>query len=88
MDRYAFARSFVPLLALMLAGVAVIYACGALHLSMVLRTGLKETMLLAVWPFILLDVAKALVAASVGAALLPGASHTGDAHGADVGRAS
>lgn len=45
-------------------GIIVIYLFGALYLAAVLRTGLRETLLLAVYPFIFFDFLKALLAAS------------------------
>lgn len=64
-------RSFPRQLALMLAGSAIILACGALHYSLVLHTGLAATLSAAVLPFIIGDVFKSVVAASLSTALLP-----------------
>ncbi len=56
---------------LMLAGVGVIYFCGALYFAAVLGTGLWATLVGAVLPFIPLDIAKALAAAAIASTLLP-----------------
>ncbi len=70
-DRRPAFRRLPAQLGLMMAGVAVIYLCGALQFAAVMRTGLRETLLLAVAPFVLIDLAKAVLAASISTALLP-----------------
>jgi biotin transport system substrate-specific component len=65
------ARSYPWQLAIMLAGSAIILACGALHYSLTLQTGLAATLKAAVVPFIAGDILKSVVAASVSTALLP-----------------
>jgi len=70
-ERYLWARRFWPQFGLMMLGVGVIYACGALQLSLVLGTGPGRTLQLAVLPFVAVDVVKAFGAAALGAALLP-----------------
>ncbi|MCM8814961.1 MAG: biotin transporter BioY [Candidatus Omnitrophica bacterium] len=47
----------------MLAGVAIIYCCGAIWFSVFMQTGLKTTLLMAVAPFIPVDIVKAYFAA-------------------------
>jgi biotin transport system substrate-specific component len=70
-DRWLAARRFLPQLALMMLGVAVIYACGVLHLVCVLHMTLRQAILLGAAPFVLIDLAKACLAAGVSTALLP-----------------
>jgi len=57
--RPAFWRNYL----IMLAGIGVIYACGGLWLSLGYGWGLKQVMVLGVWPFVGLDVVKAFLAA-------------------------
>jgi len=76
-DRYTSARRFhitflylfQPLL--MAVGVGIIYIFGATQFAVVMNTGFLETMRLAVFPFILVDLAKAVVAAGVSTSILP-----------------
>lgn len=77
-DRYVGMRHFWPQFCLMLLGVAVIYACGAVQFSIVLHAGLKKTFLLGVLPFVPVDAAKAVIAAFLSTALLPKASYDGE----------
>jgi len=75
-DRLKAARRPVGMMLLMLLGVAVIYLCGAIQFYVVMRAavpglGLGATLSQAVVPFVGLDVAKALLAADIAAALLP-----------------
>jgi biotin transport system substrate-specific component len=72
--RFALVRRPVPMCLLMVGAVGLIYAGGALQFSMVMHTGLKATFDMAVAPFIALDIAKAMLAANLAAALLPKAS--------------
>lgn len=65
-----FPHSLVPAL----IGLALIYVCGALQFSLLMHTGLTETLLLAVAPFVVLDMVKAAAAAGIMAVLLPGAT--------------
>jgi len=69
--RFALVRRPVPMCLLMVGAVGLIYAGGALQFSMVMHTGLKATLDMAVAPFIALDIAKAMLAANLAAALLP-----------------
>lgn len=57
------ARSFTGLMAALLASVAIIYFFGAVQFAAVMRTGPAETIALAVWPFVAVDTAKALLLA-------------------------
>jgi biotin transport system substrate-specific component len=70
-QRSAASRRFPWQLVLMLAGSAVILACGALHYSLTLHTGLGATLSAAVVPFIPGDVCKSILAASASTLLLP-----------------
>ena len=60
---------------LMMVGVGIIYLCGAIHFSLVMRTGLRATLSMTVLPFVLVDLAKALLVAGITSALLPKASY-------------
>ncbi len=70
-QRFVSMRRPAPMCAVMLVAVGVIYLAGALQFSAFMRTGLTATLMAAVAPFIIWDAAKALLAATVGAALLP-----------------
>ena len=69
--RWAFTRRPLPLCAVMLIGVGIIYAPGALQYYSVMGLGLRATLAQAVVPFILWDLAKAMLAAALASALLP-----------------
>ncbi len=69
-DRSPAARSFWPQFGLMMGGVAIIYLCGAVQFSLVLRTGLHKTLMGAVFPFVFVDAVKAWLAAGVSSRLL------------------
>lgn len=77
-ERYVGARSIFPQIGLMLLGVLIIYALGAIQVAMVLHTGVYKTMMLAVLPFIPVDIAKAAIVASISTAILPKASYNGE----------
>ncbi len=77
-DRYIGARSFFSQLKLMMLGVGVIYLCGALVLSLVIKSGLWETLLKGVIPFILVDLVKASITAGLSFSILPKASYNGE----------
>jgi len=70
-DRWPGARHPLLIIFVMLLGVGVIYLLGALAFAAILRTNLQATLAQAVMPFIVWDVAKALVAAGVAGAILP-----------------
>ena len=70
-EKWPAARRFLPLFALMLLGVGIIYLFGALQFSFVMHADLKSTLALAVVPFIGVDLLKATLAASLSAAILP-----------------
>ena len=77
-ERYLKARSFTVQLSLMLIGIVVIYAFGALQFSMIMHTGFQKTMILAVIPFIPLDILKAISASIISTAILPKESYNGE----------
>ena len=70
-QRWPSMRRPLPLCALMLGAVGVIYLLGAVQFQAVAHTDLKDTIAKAVAPFIMWDVAKALLASVLAAALLP-----------------
>jgi biotin transport system substrate-specific component len=70
-DRFIRARSLLPQVGVMLAGVAVIYLCGAVQFSIVMKAGPWETLSLTVWRFIPFDILKAAAAAGVASSILP-----------------
>lgn len=77
-DRYIGARSFFSQLKLMMLGVGIIYLCGAIVLSLVIKSGLWETLLKGVIPFILVDLVKASITAGLSFSILPKASYNGE----------
>ena len=85
-DRYVGVRSFWRQLVLMLTGVGVIYACGALQFAVVLGAGPGKAIALGVLPFVIPDLVKALIAASVATALLPKSSYNGEVDAGRYGR--
>ncbi len=56
---------------IMLIGILIIYFIGALNFSVVMKTNIAMTMKMAVLPFILFDIAKAIIAGFVSRAILP-----------------
>jgi biotin transport system substrate-specific component len=76
-DRYTAVRRFHIVflylfqLLLMTVAMSIIYIFGATQLAIVMNTGFLKTMRLAVFPFILVDLAKAVVAAGVSTSILP-----------------
>lgn len=86
-DRFLWARSYSGQLSLMLVGVGVIYALGALQLGLVYTLitpridPVQLALLTGVLPFIPGDVAKAVLAASVATAIAPKESYNGEVDG-------
>lgn len=70
-DRSAAARRFMPQLALMVCGVAVIYLCGMAHLALNLKVGWRVAFLNGALPFLGVDALKVAAAAGVSTMLLP-----------------
>ncbi len=85
-ERYVRARRFAQQLALMLLAVGVIYLCGALQLAVVLCVGPGKAIALGILPFVIPDLFKALIAASVATALLPKSSYNGEVDATRYGR--
>lgn len=77
-DRFVRVRTISFQFCLLLFGVAVIYALGALQLSFFLGTGFQDTVLKGVLPFIPGDIIKALGALVLAIALLPKESYNGE----------
>ena len=77
-DRYISARKFFSQIKLMMLGVGIIYIPGAIVLRLVMRLTLWQMLLQGVIPFILVDLIKAFLAASVSWAILPRASYNGE----------
>jgi len=69
--KHRIAKRFFPLIGLMIAAVGIIYLCGALNFALFMGTSLKQTLIMAVFPFIPFDIAKAMIAASCARTLLP-----------------
>ena len=76
--RYVGVRGFRAQVGLMAAASAVILACGATYLSVLLHTSLWATLAQGVLPFLPGDAAKVLLAASMSTALLPKAAYNGE----------
>ncbi|MGD9014517.1 MAG: biotin transporter BioY [Candidatus Omnitrophota bacterium] len=77
-DRYIGARAFFSQIKLMMLGVGVIYVSGAVVLALVMKLTFWQTMLQGVIPFILIDLIKAALAASISSAILPRSSYNGE----------
>ncbi|MCS4540844.1 MAG: biotin transporter BioY [Euryarchaeota archaeon] len=77
-DRYTKARSIFPQLLLMMLGVGIIYALGALQLSLILHIGFQRTLELGVLPFIPVDIVKAIAVAIISTAMLPKEAYNGE----------
>jgi biotin transport system substrate-specific component len=79
--RYVRVRAFWPQVCLMACASALILACGALHLRLVLHLDLKQTLWGGVLPFIPGDAFKTVLAASLSTALLPKTAYNGEVDG-------
>ncbi|MBU0549763.1 MAG: biotin transporter BioY [Candidatus Omnitrophica bacterium] len=77
-DNYIGARKFLPQLKLMILGVGVIYIFGAINLALVMKLGLWETLAKGVVPFVIIDLIKAILAASASWAMLPQSSYNAE----------
>lgn len=82
-DRRIGARTLAAQTGLMMLAVGVILTCGAVQYFIVMRTGLSDTLIKAVLPFILVDLAKAIAAAAIGAAALPSVRFGPESSGPD-----
>ncbi|RCV66155.1 biotin transport system substrate-specific component [Methanophagales archaeon] len=70
-ERYLTARGLKFQLLIMLLGIGIIYVFGAIQFSLLMHTGFQKTMILAVIPFISLDILKAISTALISTAILP-----------------
>lgn len=70
-DSYVKARKVRYLMPIFLAGIAMIYVCGALWLAHVLGVGMEKAVALGVLPFIAVDILKACTASVLATTLLP-----------------
>ncbi len=77
-DRYICARTFLAQLKIMMLGVGVIHFFGAIILALVMGFTLWQTLLKGVIPFILIDLIKAILAASISFTILPRVSYNGE----------
>ena len=77
-ETYLKARAFKFQLSLMLIGIGIIYAFGALQFSLIMHTDFQKTMVLAVIPFIPLDILKAISASIISTVILPKESYNGE----------
>ena len=64
-------HTFIRLLSLMIFAVSIIYFFGALHFALFMQCSIKNTLYLAVLPFIPVDLVKACTAACVARIILP-----------------
>ena len=77
-ERYLTARKFKFQLSLMLIGIGIIYAFGAIQFSLIMHTDFQKTIILAVIPFIPLDILKAISASIISTVILPKESYNGE----------
>ena len=73
-EKYLTARTIKFQLLLMLIGIGMIHTFGAIQFSIITHTGLQETMILAVIPFIPLDIFKAICSSVISSAIFLRAS--------------
>lgn len=64
-------RNFHFQILLMMIGVIIIHTFGAIHIAVLLKIGVIETMKLAVMPFIAVDLIKAVLVSGISASILP-----------------
>ena len=77
-EKYLTTRAFKCQLSLMLIGIGIIYAFGAFQFSLIMHTDFQKTMILAVIPFLPLDILKAISASIISTAILPKESYNGE----------
>ncbi len=68
-------HSYRSIVAAMILGISIIYLCGALNFALFMRTSLKTTFTMAVLPFIIFDIGKAIIAAGISKAFVPDRFH-------------
>ena len=83
-ERHIRARSLTTLIPLMLSGVLIIYLFGAVYLYLLLGTTFEQTMVIAVLPYIPLDIIKAVTVSFIGFAIIPKASFNGEVDKAKI----
>lgn len=64
-------RKFLSQVKLMMLGVSIIYLFGAISLSFTIKSRLWKTLIKGVFPFILIDLIKAILAAGISFSILP-----------------
>jgi len=69
------AETEIALTLSMMLGIAIIYAFGALQFSLIMKTTIYETVMMAVLPFIAIDMAKAVGASATAFILTPETQH-------------
>jgi biotin transport system substrate-specific component len=70
-DSYPKARTVIPMIALMFAGIGIIYTFGVIQLALVLSLSPAKALALGAVPFIGVDIVKALAAANLAALIMP-----------------
>ncbi|HEC78249.1 MAG TPA: biotin transporter BioY [candidate division WOR-3 bacterium] len=70
-EKYKRSHGLLPLIGLMMIGVLIIYLCGAVYFALFMKTTVKQTLIMAVLPFIPVDLFKALAAAAAAKSVLP-----------------
>ncbi|MCK4251499.1 biotin transporter BioY [candidate division WOR-3 bacterium] len=70
-ERFKITHHLLSLIGIMMTAVLIVYFFGALHLAIFMKTSLKQTMIMAVLPFIPVDILKAFIAAGIARAFLP-----------------
>ncbi len=74
-DRYVRSRSFTGLMILMALGIGVIHLFGVIQLAAVLHVSVQTAIEKGSLPFIAVDVYKAMIAAAIAAAVVPGTAY-------------
>ena len=77
-DRKIKNRFFIQQILSMVVATLIIYLFGTLHLAIVLKLNLKQVIVMGVLPFILVDLLKAVIAASLSYSILPKIQYNGE----------
>ena len=77
-DRKVKNRFFVPQILSMAVATLILYFFGTLHLAIVLKLNFKQAIVMGVLPFILVDLLKAVIAASLSYSILPKMPYNGE----------
>lgn len=64
-------HTYFSILISMFTGVLIIYLFGAVNFALFMKTSLKSTLLMAVLPFVMFDVIKAMIAAAICRMIIP-----------------